>query len=400
MTSAAAPIGPGAWWRFRQWPGRLFDVGVVLALLAVGAAIVLSTTNAIPRLTGGHALVFAVVLASLAGLLVRRSHPLVMVGLVIAALVAEGLLRASVIVTPIVLVAVYTIAARLVWRLALPLTALTFAAFFVAGSVSRGELSFASLVTSFIPIAGAYAVGAYVGTRVAYIDALRARAQQLTRERDLLARQAVADERVRIARELHDVVAHNLSLITVQAGALQTQLDAASPARETADVIARTGRQAMEEMRRMLGVLRLGDTGESAGRAPQPGVADIPALVEETRRAGVDVTLRADDVPSSLPPGVDLSAYRIVQEALTNVLRHAGPARCTVEVRRADTALQLRITDDGRGPAGTTTVTHGHGLVGMRERVVLFGGEFFAGPVPGGGFAVQATLPLQVPSPT
>jgi len=396
VTSSAASLDPGPWWRFRRWPGRLFDVGVVLALLAVGAAIVLSTTNAIPRLNRDHAVVFAVVLAALAGLLVRRSHPLLMLGLVIVALVAEGLLRASAIVTPIVLVAVYTLAARLTWRLALPLTTLTFAAFLAAGSVSRGELSFSNFVASFIPIAGAYAVGAYVGTRVAYIDALRARAEQLTREQDLLARQAVADERVRIARELHDVVAHNLSLITVQAGALQTQVGANSPARATADVIARTGRQAMDEMRRMLGVLRLGDAADIAGRAPQPGIADIDALVEETRRAGVDVVLRMDDVPAALPPGVDLSAYRIVQEALTNVLRHAGPAHCTVDVRRADGALQLRITDDGRGAPAGAPGSRGHGLVGMRERVALFGGELFAGPVPGGGFAVQATLPLHV----
>ena len=395
MTSSAAPLdSPRAGWlRFRDWPGRVFDVGVVLALLAVGAAIVLSTTNEVPRLSAIRTPWFIAVVIPLASLLVRRRYPLVTMGIIFAALIAEALLHSPIVVQPLVLVAVYTAASRLPWRTSVIISVGTFAAYLAAEAFSRGELTFPNVITSLVPMAGAYVVGAYVGTRVAYIDSLQARAVQLDRERELLAQRAVAEERVRIARELHDVVAHNLSLITVQAGALQTQVSADSEAHATAEIISRTGRQAMDEMRRMLGVLRLGDGGAALGHAPQPSVTDIAALVDETRTAGVAVALHIEGDPRPLPPGIDLSAYRIVQEALTNVLRHAGPARCTVRVIYTADALELRITDDGQRANGNSNGA-GHGLIGMRERVALFGGEFFAGPVPGGGFAVQATLPL------
>ena len=395
MTSSAAPFEPPrtGWLRFRDWPGRVFDLGVVLALLAVGAAIVLSTTNEIPRLSAIRTPWIIVVAVPLASLLVRRRYPLVTMGIIFAALIVEALLHSPIAVQPLVLVAVYTVASRLPWRTSLIISTATFAAYLAAEAFSFGELTFPHAITSLVALAAAYVVGAYVGTRVAYVNSLQARALQLDRERELLAQQAVGEERVRIARELHDVVAHHLSLITVQAGALQTQVGADSEAHATAEIISRTGRQAMDEMRRMLGVLRLGDGAEALGHAPQPRVSDIPSLVDETRAAGVAVTLHIDGEPRALPPGIDLSAYRIVQEALTNVLRHAGPARCTVRVTYAADAVELRITDDGRSAGGELNGA-GHGLIGMRERVALFGGEFFAGPVAGGGFAVQAKLPL------
>jgi signal transduction histidine kinase len=395
MTSSAAAFdSPRAGWlRFRDWPGRVFDLGVVLALLAVGAAILLSTTNEIPRLSAIRTPWFIAVVVPLASLLVRRRYPLVTMGIIFAALIVEAVLHSPIVVQPLVLVAVYTVASRLPWRTSLVISVVTFAADLAAEAFSRGELTFPNAITSLVPMAAAYVVGAYVGTRVAYIDSLQARAAQLDRERELLAQQAVGEERVRIARELHDVVAHHLSLITVQAGALQTQVSADSDAHATAEIISRTGRQAMDEMRRMLGVLRLGDGAEALRHAPQPSVTDIPSLVDETRAAGVAVALHFDGEPRPLPPGIDLSAYRIVQEALTNVLRHAGPAQCTVRLTYAADALVLRITDDGRAAGGESNGA-GHGLIGMRERVALFGGEFFAGPVQGGGFAVEAKLPL------
>jgi signal transduction histidine kinase len=395
MTASAAELeaARAGWWRFRDWPGRLFDLGVVLALLAVGVAILLSSTNEIPRLSAIHTPWFIAVVVPLASLLVRRRYPLVTMGVILAALIAEAALRSPIIVQPLVLVAVYTVASRLPWRTSLVISLVTYGAYLAAEGLSRGEATFPLAVTALVPLGAAYVVGAYVGTRVAYVDSLQARAAQLVRERDLLAQQAVAEERVRIARELHDVVAHHLSLITVQAGALQTQLNAGEPAYATAQVIARSGRQAMDEMRRMLGVLRLGDGSVSPGHAPQPGVADIPGLIEQARAAGVETTLRVEGDAQPLPPAIDLSAYRIVQEALTNVLRHAGPVRCTVQLRYGTDALEVRITDDGRIAADA--VAHaGHGLIGMRERVALFGGQLFAGAVPDGGWAVQATLPL------
>ncbi|MGH7687956.1 MAG: sensor histidine kinase [Candidatus Dormibacteria bacterium] len=393
MHAAAVSMeAPPPWWRFRRWPGRLFDVGVVVALLAVGAAIVITSTNAVPRLSDVRIPTYVAVMLSLASLLVRRRYPLVTIGVIAAAVLAESIVRPAFVFEPLVMVAVYIAASRLPWRTALTISVGLFVLFAVAGGVGDGSASASKAVTSLVALGAAFAVGVYVGTRTAYVKSLHARADQLIRERELLAGQAVAEERVRIARELHDVVAHHLSLITIQAGALRAQVDAESPAAHTAGVIATTGHQAMDEMRRMLGVLRLGAAEVGADHAPQPGLRDVEQLVGQTRAAGVTVTLTVEGEPRQLPPGVELSAYRIVQEALTNVLRHAGPARCMVLVSYGGDRLELRITDDGRG--ADAAPSNGHGLVGMRERVALFGGEFHAGGVPGGGFAVRATLPV------
>jgi signal transduction histidine kinase len=402
MTAFSGPSPePAAIWRLRELPGRLFDFGVVLALLAVGAVIALSSTNEIPHLNSERIPLYLIVLVPLASLLVRRRLPLVTFGVILAALIAESLLRSPVLVQPLVLVGVYTIAARTELRVSLIATVATAVVFLIASGLARGWApSVAQFVSSLVTICAAYIVGSYVRTRVAYIDSLQQRAAQLLRERELLAQQAVAEERVRIARELHDVVAHHLSLLTVQAAALQTQLAPGDPARDTAESMARTGRKAMDEMRRMLGVLRLADT-EMPKHTPQPGIGEIPRLVAEARDAGLDVSFATDGTARPVPPGIDLSAYRIVQEALTNVLRHAGSARCSVTVRFNAEELELRVTDDARGSAEGRGVETpgtdghaGHGIVGMRERVALFGGELIAGAVPGGGFAVRAVLPL------
>jgi signal transduction histidine kinase len=393
MTVSATPPPPPASWRNRAWPGRLFDLGVVVGLLGVGAAVVVSTTHEIPRFGLVRAPLYLAVAVPLAALLVRRRFPLATLGLVLAALLVEAVLHSPIFVQPLVLVGVYTVATRMPWRASLPLTALTVVVFVTAIAVSHGQLTFAEVVTALIPVGAAYVVGLYVGTRTAYVDALHATAVQLARERELLAQTAVAEERVRIARELHDVVAHQLSLITVQAGALQTQLEPGDPAHRLAESMARSGREAMDEMRRMLGVLRP-ETAEAPGRSPQPGIEQVPALVDQVRAAGLDVELFIDTDHMSVPAAVDLSAYRIVQEALTNVMRHAGPAHCRVRLSVQADAVSVRITDDGRGDGDSSHGAAGHGLAGMRERVALFGGELFAGPVPGGGFAVQATLPV------
>lgn len=394
VQGAAVPLEtPPPWWRFRSWPGRLFDAGVVLALLALGAAIVITTTNTIPRFSEVRIPTYAVLMLSLASLLIRRRYPLVTIGIIAAGALAESALRPAFVFEPLVMVAVYIAASRLPWRTALPISIGLFALFVVASGVVDGAASPSKTVSALVALGAAFAVGVYVNTRTAYVGSLHARAEQLVRERELLAGQAVAEERVRIARELHDVVAHHLSLITIQAGALRAEVDAESPAAHTADVIATTGHQAMDEMRRMLGVLRLGAPAGGADHAPQPGLRDIEQLVKQARAAGVTVTLTIDGDPRPLAPGVELSGYRIVQEALTNVLRHAGPAQCTVLVTYGLDSLELRVTDDGRG-ADAAPHSNGHGLVGMRECAALFGGEFYAGGVPGGGFAVRAMLPL------
>jgi signal transduction histidine kinase len=218
------------------------------------------------------------------------------------------------------------------------------------------------------------------------------RAQMAERERDLVAREAVVEERARIARELHDVIAHHVSMIVVQAGAERRVLgDANSSTREVLETVEQSGRSALTEMRRLLGMLR-GDASEPL--TPQPGLGDVPTLVGQLRDAGLTVELSIDGERRELPVGIELSAYRIVQEALTNALKHAGDARATVHVRYAPDSLELEIADDGAG-GSTRASGGGHGLVGMRERVALYGGRFDASRDPSGGFAVRVVLPVR-----
>jgi signal transduction histidine kinase len=203
----------------------------------------------------------------------------------------------------------------------------------------------------------------------------------------------VAAERARIARELHDIVAHNVSVMVVQAEAADEMLDRASPdrAREPVQRIQETGRAALSDMRRLLGILRQSEAVD--GFAPQPGIANLDLLLAKLRETGLDVDLEVVGDAHPLPPGVDLSAFRIIQEALTNTLKYAGPVHVQVVVRFTDDAVELEIADDGSG-APNAGSGEGHGLVGMSERVALYGGELEAGPAPSGGFLVRARLPL------
>jgi signal transduction histidine kinase len=223
-------------------------------------------------------------------------------------------------------------------------------------------------------------------------SALEARAAHLEFERDENTRVAVAEERRRIARDLHDVVAHSVSVMTVQAGAARLLL-AREPERARGPLLSveETGRQALAEMRRLLGILR-SDSG-AAELAPQPGLADLERLLEQARRAGLPVELSVEGTRQLLPPGVDLAGYRIVQEALTNAIKHAGPARAHVAVRYAPEELELEITNDGF--TGADGREGGHGLVGMRERAALYGGDLEAARRAGGGFVVHARLPVE-----
>jgi signal transduction histidine kinase len=203
---------------------------------------------------------------------------------------------------------------------------------------------------------------------------------------------AAAEERVRIAREMHDLLGHSVSLMVVQAGAERLALGDERPStREALLAIEHTGREALAEMSRLLGILR--KDGEGLSLAPRPGLGQIDALVETMRDAGVLVELRVEGKPKELPAGVDVSAYRIVQEALTNVVKHAGPATAVVVVRHGRRTVEVEVTDDGRGSANGSA--NGHGLVGMRERVELHGGTLEAGSRGAGGYAVKARLPVE-----
>ncbi|HET9051676.1 MAG TPA: sensor histidine kinase [Candidatus Dormibacteraeota bacterium] len=248
-----------------------------------------------------------------------------------------------------------------------------------------------------ILLAGSWAFGDNRRTRRAYYDSLVERARRLEAEREEQAARAVLDERTRIARELHDAVAHHVSAIAVTAGAAE-EVAETDPARalEALRAIRATSRDALEEMRAIIGVLS--PTTGAADYAPQPGLGDVDRLVAQTRAAGLPVTLRVEGTPRQLPEAVDLSAYRIVQEALTNTLKHAGGARAEVVVRYGDGDVVLEVSDDGAGAspdAPPAEPAHaGRGLIGMRERVALFHGDLAAGPGPRGGFRVRARLPL------
>lgn len=253
-----------------------------------------------------------------------------------------------------------------------------------------------------LPFVLAWVLGDSIRTRRAYFDQLEERATRLEKEREAQAKVAVAAERARIARELHDVVAHNVSVMVVQADGAAYVLDAApDQAKQALETISSTGRQALAEMRRLLGVLRTGDDPESGEYVPQPDVKQIEDLVEHVRGAGLTVDFKVEGTARPLPSGVELTAYRIVQEALTNTRKHGGPkAGASVRLVYFDDGLGLLVEDDGRGSAHELYEDggadgRGHGLIGMRERVGMVGGTLDAGPRPGGGFRISALLPLK-----
>ena len=238
---------------------------------------------------------------------------------------------------------------------------------------------------------GAWAVGRIIRSYSLRTGELEQMARELAAERDARAREAVTVERARIARELHDVVAHKISVMGVQAAAARRVLTGDHAAvRQALEAIESTGRETIDEMRHMLGVLR--EPGDELALAPQPGLRDLDALAARMRSAGLPVDVQVEGVPRALPAGLELSAYRIVQEALTNTLKHAGASGASVAVRYLERAVELEIVDDGPGVAAAGGT--GNGLIGMRERVALFGGELDAGRRAEGGWSLRARLPV------
>jgi signal transduction histidine kinase len=267
---------------------------------------------------------------------------------------------------------------------------LALAALLVAGwtvFVRAPDVPLTELIWLSIPLVGTFVLSAATAR---HSERAR-RAEQRVLEAEEEARRAVDDERGRITRELHDVLAHSVSVMTVQASAVRRLLTPEQEReREALMTVEETGRQALAEMRRLLGIMRT--EAEPPALAPQPGLGTLPELVEQVRQSGLPVELTVEGTPVKLPAGVDLSAYRIVQEALTNTLKHAGPAHAWVAVRYAGEDVEIEVANDGNsqnaGDGG------GHGLVGMRERVALCGGELESGPRPGGGFKISARLPV------
>jgi signal transduction histidine kinase len=260
------------------------------------------------------------------------------------------------------------------------------------------EANVPSAIANYVIFGTAWVAGDNIRQRRERVRALEERAvmAELTKEDE--ARRAVTEERTRIARELHDVVAHSVSVMVVQAGAARRMLQRDEPdpdrAIEALGQVETVGRESLNELRRLLGVLRKEDD-RSFGRVPQPSIRYVDALVQQSRDAGLDVDLVVEGDAAELPGGIDLTAYRIVQEALTNALKHAGPSvHADVRVVYGDREVEITVTDDGRGVDGERA-GGGHGLLGMEERVNLFGGRLSAGNRPGGGFQVRATLPRE-----
>jgi signal transduction histidine kinase len=387
----------------RRHPGL---VDSVLALLVVGLGtgpLLAAGPVQLPKLLG-----LVLVACMCAPLAVRRKRP---VGVFTVLIVAGGL---EVLLMPrpvgsdvAVLVALYTLAAYRPRRIAVPGLLVTLLGSVIA--IARwapehaihdwwtlGEV----LAVFWGPALTAWLLGDMTRWRRSYYRELEERAARLERERDAQAQIAAAAERARIARELHDVVAHNVSVMVVQAdGASYAISSSPDRAREALAAISATGRQALAEMRSLLGVLRSASdssAGDGAELAPQPGIEQLSGLLAQARATGLPVSFTVEGVPRQLPRGTALTAYRVVQESLTNARKHGGAGvTATVTLRFCENEVAIIVTDDGTASPKEGD-GQGHGLIGMRERVELFGGTASAGPKPGGGYRVFVRLPVRL----
>jgi signal transduction histidine kinase len=354
------------------------DVALVVALLAVGVGAGVHHDHS----AGSILLEVAATLP----LLVRRRWPPAVLAAVTAAslaVVADGYWF-----SPFQLgVALYTVASEPATP-ARHRSALASIAAVAVTVFAHGYGQFGDAASRVVFLVAAWLLGDSLGSRRAYVREIEEKAERLERERQTEARRAAAEEQARIARELHDVIAHALSVIVVQAGAADDVFEVDPKlAREPIRAIDTAARTALADLRRVLGLLQ-----HDAGYAPQPGLRGLDELVGRVRATGLQVALEVEGAPRRLPAAVDLSAYRIVQEALTNTLKHAGAEHVHVHVRYG-AALLLEVRDDGRGGPNGNEGNDGSGLIGMRERVALLGGTLEAGAAPGGGYRVAASLP-------
>ncbi|MEW9547630.1 sensor histidine kinase [Nonomuraea sp. NPDC050783] len=366
---------------------RVAPLAALCGLLAVPYAVNLPPGGGVYLGVAGYLGLSAVLLAPL--LWLERPIP----SFALIALVCFGQWLAGVNPLPAnlsVLVALWAVAYRCSFRWALAAGLVAELGIFMA-LVTWQPPTFGTFFSGSIFVVTIWLFGLYASTRRRYLEGLEERAERAERERDQQARMAATAERARIARELHDVVAHNVSVMVVQADGAGYALDSdPEQARQAVRTISKTGRAALAEMRRLVGVLRDGEHPDT-DYTPQPGLDQLEELV---RGAGVPARLAVAGAPGELPEGQQLAVYRIVQEALTNALKHGGPdVRALVEIDYRGPELVVRVTDDGRG-AGAPRGHDGHGLIGMRERVGMYGGAVSAGPRPGGGFEVLARLPM------
>jgi signal transduction histidine kinase len=370
-------------------------LALVLTVIAVGSTVVSRTRYgfAVPVLAAIVTLFTTVPIA------LRRYRPLAVLAVTVIAETLLLIFRPGAGAPFGVIVALYTVAAYCERRVSIRAAALAALPITVAVIVNNRPHA-GQVIPELAVFAIAWVVGDNIRTRRAYLSELEARAARLEREREEKADRAVIEERARIARELHDVIAHNVSVMVIQAAAGEDVFDEdPGMARESLAAVASTGRAALSELRRLLGVIRAEDDRGDAAYAPQPRIEGIDELVGQVRETGLPVELSVLGEARSLPEGMGLCAYRIVQEALTNTLKHAHAATAQVQLRYVADALELQVLDDGRGATSLNGETDGQGLIGMRERVALFGGELTAGPRSGRGYEVRARLPLEETQP-
>jgi signal transduction histidine kinase len=386
-----------AWLRRHQgFVDLMLMLPIAVVAFAARPSYVHLPSNGIPR-TIPLALHLTLVVTLCLPLVWRRRWPRAVFAVIALASFAQWLAGITIAASNIaVMVAMYTIASQCAFRWALASgLVVELGAVMAIFSIRQNRSSpgdWKTLIPFSIFIGAVWLCGLYISTRRKYTLSLEERARRLERERDAQAEVAAAAERARIARELHDVIAHSISVMVVQADGASYMIDSDSTrARRAMEAIGTTGRHALMEMRRMLGVLR--EDGE-ATLAPQPGVDQITELIGQIRSAGLPVALTVTGAPGSLATGLELTIYRIIQEALTNVLKHAGPAAdARVDLEYGEHLIEVQVRDNGRG--ATRSDGRGHGLVGMRERAAVYGGDVLAEPAPGGGFRVIARLPVK-----
>jgi len=384
--------------RVRVLLDRWGDTVVALALAASVQVELWGNAPATMRVVGGRGVFGVLLLLMTVPLAVRRRAPTATLLTVDGALVFGALLVSHSQGLPLEvflagLLAFYSVGANCDERRAATVGAAALAAIAAVDLARPGffNSSGGSRPGAWLVFAIAWFVGRDLRRRRQRVTGLERETARLEWEREERAQLAVAEERARIARELHDVIAHGVSVIVVQAQAGPHLLDDRERACGVFASIESSGRDALVELRRLLGILRAGD--EQLAIGPQPGLGSLESLVAQVRASGLPVQLRIEGEPVHLPAGIDLSAYRIVQEALTNVVKHAGNAATEVVIRHADGALELDVIDDSAAVPASMNGS-GHGLIGMRERVTLYGGTLEAGPRAGGGYAVRARLPL------
>ncbi len=397
-------LGPrGRWWFDVLLAGTLF---LIIPFYAI--QVMLNGGAAKDVDSSGHVADLVLVVLQLVPLLWRRRHPVVVYAIVAGACGLQVLLIDYPLVSQVSFpIAVYSVAryARPRWGLAALAVGLLGSVLgthdWLRSAAATAEVQDGINWSSYVPVAlslatfpvAAWALGALARTRAAYVDSLIQRNEQLRREAEQRAELGATQERARIAREMHDVVAHGLSVIVVQAdGARYAAEQDPALAPKALETVAQTAREALAEMRQLLGLRRVGD----ALTRPQPRLGDIATLVEETRAGGMELTASLPEPGLAVPEGVALTAFRVVQESLSNVRKHAGPgAAATVTVTAEKDSLEIEVTDDGRGAAADAAGDSGGlGLVGMRERITAHDGRLETGPAPGGGFRVYAKMPL------